>query len=183
MMRIFTRQREPYCRFTDFLPGEIAEQVLIQILNRQEDFCPLKGNRNFLRLPKPLDLLAGFSERLATMLPHIQSVFRIDLMEPEIELYVHAYNDGTYFDRHADTHGGGNWRRRISCVYYVHRRPRAFDGGDLVVYDQHGSAHPIPAEHNSAIFFPANLLHEVRRVRCPSREFADSRFSINVWIM
>lgn len=182
-MRTFSRRGVPYRRFSDFLPAETAEHVLMQILERQQDFCPLTGNRNFLRLPRPLHLLPGFSEKLLTMLPHIQSVLGIDLMEPEIELYVHAYNDGTHFGRHLDTHGGGNWRRRISCVYYVHRCPRAFDGGDLVVYDRGGAAHAIPAEHNSAIFFPADLLHEVRRVTCRSRAFADSRFSINVWIM
>jgi Rps23 Pro-64 3,4-dihydroxylase Tpa1-like proline 4-hydroxylase len=180
---MFIRRRAPYRRFRDFLPAETAEQVLIQILDRELEFCPLKGDRNFLRLPGPLDPLPGFSERLSTMLPQIQSLFGIDLREPEVELYVHAYNDGTYFGRHADTRGGGNWRRRISCVYYVHRRPCAFDGGDLVVYDRRGSAHAISAEHNSAVFFPADLLHEVRRVTCRSRDFADSRFSINVWIM
>jgi len=182
-MRTSSPKGGPYRRFVDFLPADTAERVLIQILERQQDFRPLTGDRNFLRLPRPLDLLPGFSEKLATILPHIQSVFGIDLMEPEVELYVHAYNDGTHFGRHADTHGGGNWRRRISCVYYVHRSPRAFDGGDLIVYDHRGAAHAIPAEHNSAIFFPADLLHEVRRVTCRSQAFADSRFSINVWIM
>jgi len=180
---MFAPRREPYRRFTNFLPSETAEDVLRQILERQQEFCPLTGNRNFLRLPRPLELLPGFSERLSTMLPQIQSIFAINLTEPEIELYVHAYNDGTYFRPHADTHGGGNWRRRISCVYYVHGRPRAFEGGDLVVYDRRGTAHAIAAEHNSAIFFPADLLHEVRTITCPSREFGDSRFSINVWIM
>jgi Rps23 Pro-64 3,4-dihydroxylase Tpa1-like proline 4-hydroxylase len=180
---VFSRRRKPYARFTEFLPIETAEDVLQQILDREQDFCRLKGNRNFLRLPQPLHLLPGFSERLSMMLPQIESSFGVDLTEPEIELYVHAYNDGTYFLRHADTHGGGNWRRRISCVYYVHRRPRPFAGGDLVVYDRWGSPHAITAEHNSAIFFPAELFHEVRRIDCASRAFADSRFSINVWIM
>lgn len=182
-MIMFARRVAPYVGLSDFLPAETAEEVLSQILHRQHDFCPLKGNRNFLRLPEPLSILPGFSETLSTVLPQIQSLFAIDLMEPEVELYVHAYNDGTHFDRHADTHGGGNWRRRISCVYYVHRQPRGFDGGDLVIYDRRGSAHAIRAEHNSAVFFPAYLLHEVARVTCPSRAFADSRFSINVWIM
>jgi Rps23 Pro-64 3,4-dihydroxylase Tpa1-like proline 4-hydroxylase len=180
---MFTRRIEPYRRFEEFLAPQTADEVLAQILERAQDFCPLTGTRNFLRLPQPLPLLSGFSEKLSTMLPHIQSVFSIDLSRPEIELYVHAYNDGTYFLPHADTHGGGNWRRRLSCVYYVHRRPRAFTGGDLIVYDRRGRAHPVGAEHNSAIFFPANLLHEVREVTCPSRSFVDSRFSINVWIM
>ena len=182
-MRIFTRAGQPYRRLLDFLPAETAGQILRQIIERQPDFCPLTGQRNFLRLPEPLDALPGFSQRLAAVLPSMQAAFGTDLTEPEIELYVHAYNDGTSFARHADTHGGGNWRRRISCVYYVHRRPREFEGGDLVIHDRWGTHHAIRAEHNSAVFFPADLLHEVQRVTCRSRAFADSRFSINVWIM
>jgi Rps23 Pro-64 3,4-dihydroxylase Tpa1-like proline 4-hydroxylase len=143
----------------------------------------LTGNRNFLRLPKPLDLLPGFSERLWAILPHIQGIFEIDLARPEIELYVHAYNDGTCFGRHSDAHGGGNWRRRISCVYYLHRLPRAFDGGDLVVHDGRGRGHAVHPDHNSAVFFPSHLHHEVLPVMCRSRAFADSRFAINVWVM
>ena len=161
----------------------MAERVLSQILDRQGDFCPLTGDRNFLRLPRPLDLLPEFSDRIWSVLPQIQGIFGIDLADPQIELYVHAYNDGTRFARHSDAHGGGNWRRRISCVYYLHRRPRAFEGGDLLVYDGRGRAHPVAPEHNSAVFFPSDLLHEVLPVTCPSRAFADSRFAINIWIM
>jgi|ERR1051325_779526 Rps23 Pro-64 3,4-dihydroxylase Tpa1-like proline 4-hydroxylase len=183
MIGIFARRREPYRRFNDFLPAPTADQILAQLLNRQDEFCGLAGNRNFLRLPNPLEMLPGFSERLTTILPEVQSIFAIDLNEPEVELYVHAYNDGTHFDRHQDTHGGGNWRRRLSCVYYVHRRPRAFEGGSLVVYDRRGYAHAVAPDHNTAVFFPAALVHEVTRITCRTRAFADSRFSINVWIM
>jgi hypothetical protein len=177
------RRSPPYRRIAGFLADATAEDVLAQILHREHEFCPLKGDRNFLRLPEPLHMLPGFSERVIGVLPALRQEFGIDLTSPEIELYVHAYNHGTRFGRHADDHGGGNWRRRISCVYYVHRRPCAFDGGDLVVYDDAAGAHIVRAEHNNAVFFPSRLLHEVLPVSCPSRMFADSRFSINVWIM
>jgi SM-20-related protein len=175
--------RAPYYLMADFLPEQTAHQLLTQLLDRQRDFCPLTGDRNFLRLPKPLDLLPDFSVRLSSILPHIQEVFGTSLAQPEVELYVHAYNDGTHFGRHTDDHGGGNWRRRISCVYYIYRQPRAFEGGDLVVYDRRARGHAIRAEYNTAVFFPSHLLHEVQPVTCRSRAFADSRFSINVWIM
>jgi Rps23 Pro-64 3,4-dihydroxylase Tpa1-like proline 4-hydroxylase len=173
----------PYERRSDFLPGDTARAILASILAREQEFRPLTGDRNFLRLPEPLLLLPGFSERLLAVLPEIGGLLGIDLARPEIELWVHAYNDGTRFGRHSDAHGGGNWRRRISCVYWVHRRPRGFEGGDLVVHDRRGRAHAVAPEHNSAVFFPSHLLHEVRPVVCRSRAFADSRFAINVWIM
>jgi alkylated DNA repair dioxygenase AlkB len=174
---------KPYLHLKDFLPGQTAQRILAEILTREGDFCPMTGDRNFLRLPKPLGMLPGFSERLSSILPTVERTFQIDVGKPEIEFYVHAYNDGTNFGRHSDDHGGGNWRRRISCVYYVHCQPRRFDGGDLVVYDRRGRAHRVRTEHNSAIFFPSSLVHEVQPVTCRSRAFADSRFSINVWIM
>jgi len=173
----------PHHRVFDFLPERVAGCLLTQILDRQGDFRPLTGNRNFLRLPRPLALLPALSEQLLAILPAVQLRFGIDTTNREIELYLHAYNDGTRFGRHSDAQGGGNWRRRISCVYYLHRVPRAFEGGDLVVYDARGRAHAIRPEHNSVVFFRSHLIHEVRPVTCRSRTFADSRFSINVWIM
>jgi SM-20-related protein len=172
-----------YHRITDFLPEQRAQELLTQILDRRTDFCPLTGNRNFLRLPRPIEPPPAFCQKLWEALPDIQALFGINLERPEIELYIHAYNDGTHFDRHSDAYGGGNWRRRISCVYYLNRKPRAFEGGNLVVYDRRGRAHAIEPEHNSAVFFPSHLIHEVLPVTCRSREFVDSRFAINVWIM
>lgn len=102
----------------DFLPEATARAVLAAILDRQQEFRPLTGNPNFLRLPTPLDVLPGFSDRLLAVLPEVQDRLGIDLARPQIELYVHAYNDGTRFARHSDAHGGGNWRRRLSCVYW-----------------------------------------------------------------
>ena len=35
--------------------------------------------------------------------------------------------------------------------------------------------------HNSLVIFHSRMTHEVRPVRCPSRKFADGRFSVNCW--
>jgi Rps23 Pro-64 3,4-dihydroxylase Tpa1-like proline 4-hydroxylase len=173
----------PYYRITGLLSPEGAEEVLAQILEEEPNFSPLTGDRNFLRLPSPLPSLPIVSNRLSAVLPTVQDRLAIDLANPTVELYVHAYNDGTYFGRHSDAHGGGNWRRRISCVYYLHRRPPGFQGGSLVVYDRDDAAHAVAPEHNSAVFFPSGLFHEVLPVTCPTRAFKDSRFGINIWIM
>ena len=176
-------RRGPYYRIAEFLPEETAARVLADIIDRRGDFRPLTGDRNFLRLPEPLGRVPGLSEHLAAILPRVQRALGIDLADPAIELYLHAYGDGTRFGRHSDAHGGGNWRRRISCVYYLHRRPRPFEGGNLVIHDGRGRAHPVAPEHNSAVFFPSHVLHEVLPVTSRSRRFEDSRFAINVWIM
>lgn len=175
--------RTPYHRIPEFLEKEEAAKILSQLLEKEHQFCHMKGDRNFLRLPNPLDALKNFEQKIAAVLPEVQERFHISLVQPEIELYVHAFNDGTHFDRHSDAYGGGNWKRRISCIYYVHREPRGFEGGELIVYGRSGRPSKVDPRHNSAVFFPSHLIHEVSPVKCRSKAFEDSRFGINVWIM
>jgi SM-20-related protein len=108
-----------------------------------------------------------------------------------IELELVAHNDGDRFGRHIDTlrHDGAGTEksaRFLSGVYYFFKEPRAFSGGELRIHPfgtagRSGSCHDIIPEHNSVVFFPAIASHEVLPVHCPTRAFADSRFSINCW--
>lgn len=177
-----TRSGVPYYRVEEFLPARSADEILDDLLARREEFCCLTGPRNFLRLPSPLEQVPRFSEKLSETLPVIERRFGLDLSRPLFELYVHAYNDGTFFGKHPDNHGGANWRRRVSCVYYLHQRPRRFDGGTLLIYDSKGRSFPVESIHNSIVFFPSSLIHEVLPIRCASGRFEDSRFAINVWV-
>jgi SM-20-related protein len=177
-----TRNRAPYFRLEQFLPAASADDMLDDLIARRSEFSALTGHRNFLRLPSPLDEVPKFSQRLAEMLPLVERRVGVDLSHPQLELYVHAYNDGTFFGKHFDNRGGANWRRRVSCVYYLHRRPRPFEGGNLVIYSQKGSAFQVEPVHNSMVFFPSSLVHEVLPIRCGSGRFQDSRFAINIWV-
>jgi SM-20-related protein len=40
----------------------------------------------------------------------------------------------------------------------------------------------IVPQPNQIVFFPCSLLHEITPVECPSRAFADSRFTLNGWL-
>ena len=101
---------------------------------------------------------------------------------PQLELLGQAYNEGGSFGKHSDADAGGpNWQRRLSGVYYVHREPRNFTGGALAIY-QRRTRYVVEPDHNSALFFPRDLVHEVLPVRCNSGAFEDSRFAVNVWI-
>jgi Rps23 Pro-64 3,4-dihydroxylase Tpa1-like proline 4-hydroxylase len=40
----------------------------------------------------------------------------------------------------------------------------------------------IEPRHNSIIFFQAAVMHEVMPVHVPSKQFRDSRFTVNGWI-
>ena len=80
--------------------------------------------------------------------------------------------------------------RRISCVYYFHRTPQRFTGGELKLYDTwitpsgttgappHTTLAPVD---NSIVFFPSDAFHEVCPVQADSDAFDDSRFTVTIW--
>ena len=178
----------PYVRVVEFLSEEGAQRVLREMLERRSEFRP-KGAQAaaaapaFYRMAGPLPLWGEFVDRFERLAPMLVERFEIDLSAPRLELLGQAYNDGGSFARHSDaTAGGPNWQRRLSGIYYVHQRPRRFEGGGLAIHDGKGRRYVIEPDHNSALFFPRDLSHEVLPVRCASHAFEDSRFAVNVWI-
>ena len=106
----------------------------------------------------------------------------------EAQLEMVAHNDGAMFSRHIDTlteenRPFGASDRIVSLVYYFHRQPKAFSGGELEVFPiLGGTSTLIEPLDNRLIAFPSELPHEVLPVSCPSRAFEDSRFAVNVWL-
>ena len=81
--------------------------------------------------------------------------------------------------------------RHLTFVYFLHREPRQFEGGELRIHDAHleagryvseGSYQTVVPQQNQIVFFPCELLHEITPVNCPSGQFADSRFTLNGWL-
>jgi hypothetical protein len=179
---------EAPCYRVDALLSPVAADLLFrELLERRNEFRARSirpcGTPGFYRMNTPLRPPPEFLGRFAELVPALERRFGTDLGEPEIELRAQAYNDGSFFGKHSDAEAGGpNWRRRLSGVYYLHARPRRFDGGCLALYDRRGPPHLVEPHHNSAVFFPRDLFHEVLLVTCASKAFADSRFAINVWI-
>jgi SM-20-related protein len=130
--------------------------------------------------------------RLLTWFPQLtkmlgQDVFPLKTVESQLT----ASNDGHYFRAHRDSGDPSTKSRALSCVYYFFREPRAFAGGNLRLYDnwQQGndlrsadSFTEIQPVSNRLVVFPSQTHHELMRIRCPSRQFEDSRFAITSWI-
>jgi SM-20-related protein len=98
-----------------------------------------------------------------------------------------AHGDGAFYRPHTDTFTGDEYmpggRRRLTMVYYLHRRPRRFTGGRLRMFDLAGSRTiEIEPTHDSLLVFPSTARHEVETVRCPDGAFADGRFAVNIWL-
>jgi SM-20-related protein len=108
-----------------------------------------------------------------------------------IETQLTASNHQEFFKTHSDNGNIAVQTRQLTFVYFFYREPKAFSGGDLIVYDtvvrdgRHipaGPLHVIHPRQNQIVFFPSYCLHEVTTVSCPSRDFADSRFTLNGWL-
>ena len=98
-----------------------------------------------------------------------------------------AHGDGAFYRPHTDTFAGDEYmsggRRRLTMVYYFHRRPRRFTGGRLRLFDL-GGHRTIDVEptHDSLLVFPSTARHEVETISCPDGAFADGRFAVNIWL-
>jgi hypothetical protein len=106
------------------------------------------------------------------------------------EIQVTASNDGDFFRWHSDNAHQEIASREVTFVYFFHREPKNFRGGELRIYDsvwENGMHVPsenyrcILPQQNMVVLFSSFLPHEITPVECPSRAFADSRFTVNGW--
>jgi Rps23 Pro-64 3,4-dihydroxylase Tpa1-like proline 4-hydroxylase len=108
-----------------------------------------------------------------------------------VETQITASNDGDFFHFHSDNGSDRVASRYLTFVYFFHREPRQFEGGELRIHDarlengayvSEGSYQTIIPRQNQIVFFPCELMHEITPVNCGSQHFADSRFTLNGWL-
>jgi hypothetical protein len=131
-------------------------------------------------------------ERIKNVLPLVLS--RLGMEEfsvSSVESQITASNDGDFFREHPDNGHEEVASRHLTFVYFFHREPRQFEGGELRIHDARlqgdhyvstGSYQTVVPQQNQIVFFPCALLHEITPVKCPSQAFADSRFTLNGWL-
>jgi SM-20-related protein len=193
------RPMPPHRVYADFLAPDENAALLAWALANQDRFEPsqVKGKRVAPDVRRSLSLrdLGPTADvlrtRLKALAPAMVKDLRttpFELRKVELELIAHRHEDK--FGRHIDTFtgadvgaGGG---RVLSCVYYFHREPKAFEGGALRLHafgpEEDAEFVDIEPRQNTLLAFPAWAPHEVRAVSCPSDAFADARFSVNCWL-
>ena len=109
----------------------------------------------------------------------------------QAEAQITASNHGDFFRWHSDNAQEEIASREVTFVYFFHREPKRFQGGELRIYDSlrsNGTYIPtsnyraIVPRQNQVVFFRSSLAHEITPVECPSGAFADSRFTVNGWL-
>lgn len=187
-----------YVQLDNFLTPNEQRRLLDFVLNQESNFVSTSTSTGDLEYRKSV-VLHSFPEfadlisrRIQAVLP---DVFTKIGMQPfpiqQIETQLTGHNDENYYKIHNDNGSSDTATREFTYVYYFYREPKAFSGGELRIYDsriennyyvQADSYHTIEPRNNSIVFFRSRYLHEVMPIRCPSRDFADSRFTINGWI-
>lgn len=181
----------PFCRIENFLaPGRCARLLELAVASKPqfEASTTTTGAKNYRRsavLYWPPGQLLSIVGPIKSCMPFVtrslgQKRFRVR----KVEVQVTAHNDGDFFNVHTDNGDRITGRRVITFVYYLHRVPRRFAGGQLKLFTRPSRRAPVQIEprNNTIVFFRSDREHAVRRTYCRSRRFEDGRFTINGWI-
>ncbi len=130
--------------------------------------------------------------RIKAVLPQVLEKLGMEEFSiADVEAQITASNEGDFFHFHSDNGSERVASRHLTFVYFFHREPRQFEGGELRIHDarledgsyvSEGSYQTIVPRQNQIVFFPCELLHEITPVNCVSQLFADSRFTLNGWL-
>jgi SM-20-related protein len=187
----------------EFLAPQELEELTSYVLQHEPEFtaseviAPAGGvvdsnHRRSRVLMEPGPCQDMVLKRIKPVLP---AVFRRLGMEEcsitRTEVQVTASSDGGFFRVHADNAHQEIASRYLTFVYFFHREPKQFEGGELRIHDSRlqagryvsaGTYQTIVPQQNQIVFFPCELSHEITPVKCPSEAFADSRFTLNGWL-
>jgi SM-20-related protein len=189
-----------YIRIPGFLSEEENRAVFDYAMRKESDYesskvdteVPRPDYRRSRVLMRVSDLEVDFDERIREIVPDALNYFRLRLSTgSKLETQLSSHNDGGYFRIHNDNGSPSTATRVLTYVYYFHRQPVAFKGGQLRLYDsriESGRFWPtetfleLHPENNMLLLFPSSILHEVLPTYCSSLEFADGRFTLNGWV-
>jgi SM-20-related protein len=191
----------PHRLFASWLGETQADSLLSYAVSEQARFRETKVLREgattgdvdqSIRRSRVLRDLGPFDrllrDRATALQAELETAFGMSHLPPgEAEIEMVAHGDGGFYRPHIDTFTGdsasGGANRRLSLVYYVHRRPRAFSGGRLRLLSLGGGkAVAIEPAHDSLLAFPSFLPHEVETVSAPQDRFEYGRFGVNIWL-
>jgi Rps23 Pro-64 3,4-dihydroxylase Tpa1-like proline 4-hydroxylase len=146
--------------------------------------------RESLDLPGKWEVKRCFHMEVRKMIPKVAPRLHVPPFEiGDLEVKLRVYLDGHFFRAHMDCDPGFERAayRQISYVYFFHKMPRAYTGGNLLLFDTDidtnwfstASFTSVVPEDNSIVFFPSAYWHSVVPISCPSKQFVDSRMVIN----
>ncbi|WP_167828759.1 2OG-Fe(II) oxygenase [Streptomyces sp. MZ04] len=182
----------PLMRVEGFLGEAGADALWRFAVEREGDFVSgqaagLKRPAAYLSTDSPV-----LRQRLANCLPLARSVLGIRVPGARATTEITAYGDGQGFPSHTDAGiAGAEGGEQLTGLYYFHRRPQPFTGGQLRLYDTAAQGdrawradtyRTIEPAFDTLLLFPVTVHHEVTATHCPSTAFADRRFALTIHV-
>ncbi len=187
-----------YAQIDNFLTSAEKNKLIKYVLAKESEFVTTSTSTNAedYRRSMVLHSFPEFSElmvnRIKAILPDVLQKLNIPSFPlGEIEAQLTMHNDNNFYKLHNDSGSPDTATRFFTYVYYFYREPKGFSGGELQIYDSKiennfyvadDTFRTVEPRNNSIVFFLSRYMHEVLRVSCPSKAFADSRFTINGWV-
>ncbi|WP_199856829.1 2OG-Fe(II) oxygenase [Nocardia suismassiliense] len=191
----------PVCRIEGFLGATRADALLERALREPDCFTESKviHDDGFIETDRSTRRSTSHIEFAAPELmcaiddvrPTVESILGVSCSLGTFEYELATHGDGDFFAAHHDVGAPGTNSRVLTFVYYLHRTPKEFTGGQLRVYDVAVSAgqpsnptsyRDFEPDHDSIVFFRPTAFHEVRPIACPTGQVGDGRFAINGWL-
>ena len=186
----------PFVRMTNFLTPAQCERLLEVALHGRERFSTARVNSEHPRLDPKVritleadartlsDFRPWFARKIRSVLPEVSARLQMASLDRyRLEVGMRVYLTGGFYRAHRDRSSGCGHPRRVGFVYFFHREPRRFRGGDLLLYDTNddpGAAFSrIVPLRNGIIFFPSRAWHQVTPVQCETNDFGDGRWAVN----
>ena len=183
--------------------GQEENSKIVEYILQQEDWnksYTIGGNMDHWRQSKNISLKNEncpiLMNKIESMFPEMMSIFykkkKQKLNSTEIQLT--RSSDGDFYKAHPDwvEDAGYYSTRNVTFVYYVHKIPKLFSGGNIRMYEHvdkpvlgrmYKMSKYIDFEPNNdtLLLFPSHQWHEVLPVRCKF-DWTYSRFTINGWM-
>lgn len=190
-------QPAPFVFIENFLPAQFHRTLLPRVLAApDEDVVPSTVGKNEYNPDRRVSFTVGglkeiqsqFWDYVAAALPSVCPRLHVPAFTVgKTEVRVRTYRAGNFFDVHRDNSIPETADRQVSFVYFFHRVPRQYTGGELLMLDTSADSlrysitnfsRIIPTD-NAIILFPSRFYHAVVPVECASSDPGDTRFVIN----
>lgn len=179
----------PLVKVPRFLSTQVHQEILTYMQAQQQAFSPTQISlsaphiRNNIELKGKHTVKAVIRDGISSQLYDITKGLGINAFKASfIEVKLRAYRNGEYFRTHHD----GDKKRNITFVYFLYHEPKAFEGGELILFDSNTDKSGycdqftrIVPENKTLFLFPSHFYHAVLPVKTEGSSFLSARFVIN----
>jgi tetratricopeptide (TPR) repeat protein len=190
-------QPAPFVLIRDFLPAAFHDSLLPRVLEAPGDAIvpSTVGNDEYnpdrrisFTVGGLKEIQASFWQHVAVVLPSLFQRLQVTpFTVAKTEVRVRTYRAGNFFEVHRDNSIPATADRVVSFVYFFHRLPRRYTGGELLLLDTSTDSNKyaitkftriLPVD-NALVLFGSRFYHAVLPVECTSPDPGDARFVIN----